>query len=77
MLFYYSGDLASVHSQFLEDEVGDILAHFKQPCQQMFRLDGLLTLTLYQVDSLLNGLLRFDSKVVEVHILFLLSLFLI
>ena len=62
--------MLAVDAEFLEDEVGYIFAHLQHPRHQMFRLDGLLSAALYQIDRFLHSLLRFDCKVVKVHIVF-------
>ena len=66
----YGFYLLAVYAEFLENEVRYIFAHLQQTCHQMFRLDGLLSTALYQIYRFLHCLLRFDCKVVKVHILF-------
>lgn len=70
LLVQYKCYLLTVHAQFLEDEVGDIFTYFHHALKYMHGLDGLLSTALYQVHSLLHCFLRFNGKVVKVHILF-------
>ena len=58
-----------VHSQLLEDEPCDLLGHLHHAAQQMLRLNGLLPLALYALESFLHCLLGFDGVFVHVHIL--------
>ena len=67
--------LLGVHAQLLEDEVGDVFAHFHDSLQQVYRLDGLLASAANEVHGLLYGFLCLDGKVVKIHIVILLSFF--
>ena len=61
--------LLSVYAKLLENEVRYVFAHLQHTGKQMLRLDGLLSAALNQVHRFLHCLLRFDCKVVKVHII--------
>ena len=61
--------LLAVYAEFLEDIVGHVSAFIHNTLQQMYRFYGLLSGLLRNVKSLLYGLLRFNSKLIECHVL--------
>ena len=60
-------DSGRVGSYLLEDKVYHRLALVDNAFEQAHRLDGLGTGTAGNLDGLLNGLLRFDGEIIEVH----------
>ena len=62
-------DLVGVHAKLLEEEVGHVGRLLYDAAQQVYRLDGLLSVALRCVHGGLYRLLRLDGKLVECHIL--------
>jgi len=67
--------LIGIHTELLEDVRGNVLGLHHHTLEEVYWLNALLSLTLCNVDSLLNNLLGFDCEFVECHIIVLLSLF--
>ena len=57
-----------VDRELTEQELNDLLTGLHDGGKQMLRLDGLLPAGLSRAHGLLYGLLRFDGKLVEIHI---------
>jgi len=68
LLVDHQSNLLTVHSQLLKDKVSYVFAHLHHGVQYMNRINGLLAPALSKIHSLLYCLLRFDSKIVKVHI---------
>ena len=75
LLVDHESYLLSIHTKFLEDEISDVFAYFHYSLHDVDRFNGLLSPALYQVHGLLYRFLRFDGKIVKVHIFVLLSYF--
>ena len=67
--------LIGIHTELLEDVRGNVLGLHHHTLEEVYWLNALLSMTLCNVDSLLNNLLGFDCEFVECHIIVLLSLF--
>ena len=61
------GKCLGIHTQLIENEVGHIFSHAYDSTHQVGRLNALLAVLLHKVDGLLQGLLRFDCEILEVH----------
>ncbi len=68
LLLNGSLDDLAVNAQLLKDVIGYVLALLHHACQQVNRLNGLLTIALSHVNCGLNGFLSLNSKFVECHI---------
>ena len=72
--FYLTIELAvqqtGVDTQLLEEVRSKAFAHLQDSFQQVHRLDRLLVVVAGNLHGLLHGLLRFDCKIVKVHMMF-------
>ena len=59
-----------VDTQLLEEVRSKAFAHLQDSFQQVHRLDRLLVVVAGNLHGLLHGLLRFDCKIVKVHMMF-------
>ena len=66
--FCYERYLLPVHSQLLKKEIGDVLACFHYSQQKVCGVDSLLPPALRQIHGFLYRFLRFNGKIVEIHI---------
>ena len=60
-------NLLTVDAQLLKEEADHVACLIHETCQQVYGLNGLLTVALCQLDSGLHGLLGFDGKLVKCH----------